>query len=370
MPPEVLAAMTQAAEANVDMAELQAAASRVISEVTGAEAGIVTSGAAAGLTLAACACLTGLDPAKMDRLPDTEGLPNEVIIPRMHRTSYDHALRAAGARLVEVGFNDRTVGCGVRGLEKWEIEEAIGPLTVALAYTATPDSGISLRELADVAEAHGLPVIVDAAAQLPPVENLRRFINEGASLVVFSGGKGIRGPQASGILCGRRELVAAALLQQLDMDINKDTWAFPEELMPADRVYRLPHHGIGRGFKTGKEEIVGLIVALERFVDPAFRDEMKTRDQWLTEIAERLAEVPGVEVSLSSPGTGKAPRNLELRFADADVLALTRALKSGDPAIEVGEARISEGVLVIKSGALKDGDAPVIADRIRVQLTV
>src|SRR5690606_26196811 len=132
--PEVLQAMQEAAATHVDMAELQAAASRIIARVTRAEAGYVTSGAAAALTLAAAACMAGTDPAAIGRLPDTTGLRDEIIIFRGHRNSYDHAWRAAGARLVEVGFNDRTVGSGVRSLERWELAAALGDKTAAVAY--------------------------------------------------------------------------------------------------------------------------------------------------------------------------------------------------------------------------------------------
>ncbi len=365
MPPEVLAAMAEAAESCVDVAELQAAASRVIARETGAEAGIVTSGAAAALTLGTAACLTGLDAAKMDRLPDTAGMANEVVMCRTHRTGYDHAIRAAGARIVEVGFNDRAVGCGVRGVEPWEIEAAIGPNTVAVAYAATPADEPPLAEVVAVAGAHNLPVLVDAAAQLPPVENLRRFVAAGAALVAFSGGKAIRGPQASGILCGRRDLVAAALLQQLDMDTAPETWNPPPGLIPKDRLRGLPHHGLGRGFKVGKEEIVGLIVALERFAAPATAAEELVRSEaWLTEIAGRLDDVPGVYARLlAADETGGAPA-LEVSLSDGDAWALSRALQAGDPPIHLGEARAGEGVLLVKPGALREGDAAIIAERL------
>ncbi|HSB80447.1 MAG TPA: DegT/DnrJ/EryC1/StrS family aminotransferase [Candidatus Methylomirabilis sp.] len=194
MPPEVLEAMAEAAQSSVDIAELQARASAVIAECTGAEAGLVTSGAAAALTLGTAACLTGLNVARMEQLPDTEGMPNEVLMCRSHRTTYDHAIRAAGARIREVGFNDRIAGAGVRGVEPWEMAAAITPQTVAIAYTASGSNDPPLREVAAVGREHGLPVIVDAAAQLPPSANLRRFIAEGATLVAFSGGKAIRGP--------------------------------------------------------------------------------------------------------------------------------------------------------------------------------
>ena len=364
---DVLAAMNEASEASVDMAELQSAASDVIAQATGAEAGIVTAGAAAALTLATSACLTGLDPAKMDRLPDTSDMPNEVVIARMQRTSYDHAIRAAGAKLVEIGFNDRAAGCGVRGVDSWEIEAAIGPSTIAIAYGASQSTVLPLRDVVSVAQAHGLPVIVDAAAQLPPVDNLRRFIAEGASLVAFSGGKAIGGPQASGILCGRRDLVAAALLQQLDMDIDVQTWRPQSKLICLQEIRGLPHHGIGRGFKVGKEEIAGLIVALDRFASSHFEQVFRRWHQLLDVIEQQLRGLPGVEVSLfsgsSNPKTD-APPVLELRFPGRDVRAISRALKAGTPPVEVGEARIDDGILVIKPNALKDDDAKLVAQRI------
>lgn len=369
MAPEVLTAMAEAAEASIDMAELQTAASDVIARITGAEAGIVTSGAAAGLTLATSACLTGFDFAKMARLPDTSGMPNEVVIARTHRTAYDHAIRAAGARLVEIGFNDRAVGSGVRGVEKWEIDAAIGPATVAIAYTAFRSSGLSLGDVVSVADRHGIPVIVDAAAQLPPVENLRRFTDEGASLVVFSGGKAIGGPQSSGVLCGRRNLIAAALLQQLDMDVDLETSALPNGLLPLGKLTGLPHHGIGRGFKTGKEEIVGLLVAIERFAGCAFEEDQQRRLQWLEEIRSRLESSLGDRVSLALVAESGAAPYLELGLSRSEARALSRTLKTGEPPIELSEVRADQGVLMIRPGALKEGDSDLIADRLTTLLS-
>jgi L-seryl-tRNA(Ser) seleniumtransferase len=368
MAAEVLEAMAQAAGANVDMAELQAGASRVIARCTGAEAGIVTSGAAAALTLGMAACLTGLDIVRMERLPDTQGIPNEVVVPRTHRTGYDHAIRAAGARLVEVGFNDRGTGAGVRDVEAWEIEAAITPRTAALAYTATPASRPPLAEVAALGERHRLPVLVDAAAQLPPRENLRRFLGEGATLVAFSGGKAIRGPQSSGILCGRRDLIAAAALQMLDMDVAPETWQPPETLIPLRELKGIPHHGLGRGFKVGKEEIVGLIVALERFValDPEAEEAA-----WLAGlrlIAERLEAVAHVSTRLfSGKDTGRFPL-LELALHETE-LGLTawdvsRALQRGGPPVHLSERRASEGVLTVNPAGLREGDAEIVAARL------
>ena len=196
----VIAAMSAASQLCVDMAELQARASRIISQCTGAEAGIVTAGAMAGLLAGAAACIAGLDPIKMAKLPDTDGMRNEFIVARSHRNSYDHGVRAAGARLVEVGLPDRLTACGVRDTEAWEIASAIGERTAGILYLASSDSRPALEQVVRVAHAARLPVLVDAAAQLPPAHNLKRFIEAGADLVVFSGGKSIGGPSASGIL--------------------------------------------------------------------------------------------------------------------------------------------------------------------------
>jgi L-seryl-tRNA(Ser) seleniumtransferase len=364
--------MAEAGRSFVDLAELQAAASRVIADCTGAEAGYVTSGAAAALTLATAACLTGLDPARMERLPHVEDLPHEVIMCRSHRTGYDHAIRAAGARIREVGFNDRATGAGVRGVEPWEIEAAITPGVVAVAYTMTPAPDPPLREVVEVAHRHRLPVIVDAAAALPPRENLRRFVAEGADLVAFSGGKAIRGPQSTGILCGRRELIAAAALQQLDMDVAPETWAPPPSLIPRERLRGVPHHGLGRGFKVGKEEIVGLVVALERFVRQDLEAEIARLADRLEAIAQRLRGIPHVETRLRPPAeTGRFPQ-LEVRVDERalgqSAVAVIRALLAGDPPVHLSERRASAGVLTVCPEGLRDGDEGVIAERLRAVL--
>src|SRR5262245_54368046 len=182
MPPEVLDVMREAAHSFVRIEDLQEAASREIAEATGAEAGIVTSGASAALTIAVSACMTGLEPEKMNRLPDTEGMKNEVVVQRGHRNDYDHALRLAGARIVDVGFPYATF--------PYEIEKAIHGRTAAIFFLAGEDQGtVPISEVVRIAHRHEVPVIVDAAAELPPPENLRAFISSGADLVAYSGGK-------------------------------------------------------------------------------------------------------------------------------------------------------------------------------------
>ena len=363
LPDAVAQAMLEASQACVDMAELQACASQVIARVTGAEAGYVTSGAAAGLLLGTAACVTGLDPGRMGRLPDTRGMRNQVVVVRSQRNFYDHAIRGAGVRLVEVGIPDRFSGAGVRDAEAWEIADAITDRTAAVHYVATPWSRPSLAEVIRVAHQAGLPVLVDAAAQLPPVDNLRRFIAEGADLVVFSGGKALRGPQASGILCGRRDLVMAAALQNLDLDVEWALWDPPPSLIDKARLPGAPHHGIGRPCKVGKEEVAGLLTALELFVaeDPALR-----RAGWVAALGvlqDRLGTLRGATVE--QDGRGEVPV-LRLALAGSgDALRLLQGLQSGRPAIHADPSRLADGVVLFNPSCLRPGEPEVIAERVR-----
>jgi L-seryl-tRNA(Ser) seleniumtransferase len=356
MAPEVIQAMAAASRASVDIAELQDAASKRIAEATGAEAGLVTTGAAAALTLAAAAAIAGWDVAKMAALPHAENIPRDILIPRTHRTGYAHALAAAGARLIDIGHNDRATGAGVRGLEAWEIEAALTPSVVAVAASANAATMVDLPVMAAVCKASRIPLIVDAAAQLPPKENLRRFTALGADLVAFSGGKALGGPQASGILAGRRDLVASALLQQLDMDVAPETWR-PPSLIDRANLRGVPHHGIGRGFKAGKEEIVGLLTALDRFVkadDAAANAALEAR---LREIA---AQLDGAKVRLvPAAETGRAP---VLEIAAPDALAVSARLQRGDPPVHLSERHAARGVLTLDPQVLlPEHDAPLAA---------
>ncbi|MFT5087483.1 MAG: D-glucosaminate-6-phosphate ammonia-lyase [Candidatus Latescibacterota bacterium] len=369
MRPEVGEAMKAASQHCVDIAQLQARASEIIVEYTGAEAGYVTSGAAAGLLLGTAACVTGLDPGKMNRLPDTTGMKNEVIMARSHRNFYDHAVRSVGIKLVEVGIADRFSGAGLRDTEGWEIGAAINENTAAVVYVLYAHTQPSLAEVVAAAHAHGVPVIVDAAGQLPPIENLKRFINEGADLVAFSGGKAIGGPQSSGILCGRRELIAAAALQHMDLDVMPELWRPPAQLIDKTQLPGAPQHGIGRPCKVGKEEIVGLLTALRLFVeeDPALR-----RQRWLSMMEElvtgcgelahaqiavvvdrKRAEVPTVRLELDEEKAG------------ISALELVEKLECGEPNIAANPTYVSDGAVVFGPMCLKEGEAGVIAARLR-----
>jgi len=370
MHPEVAAAMAQATALCVDMAELQAAASAAIARATGAEAGYVTAGAAAGLLLATAACMTGLDPGRMNRLPDTTGMKNEVLVARSQRNFYDHAVRAAGARLVEIGLPDRVSGAGVRDAEPWEYADAINERTAAVLYVASPEARPDLTDVAAVAHAAGVPVIVDAAGQLPPAANLRRFVAEGADAVVFSGGKAIGGPQGSGILAGRRDLVMAAALQNLDLDIPFALWTPPPGLIDKDRLKGIPHHGIGRSSKVGKEQVVGLLAALERF---AGEDDATRRAPWLARmraLADALKPLNNAAVELRDEG--HPVPTVALRLAPAAGLgadALLLALQTGTPPIYADPSEARSRTVVFVPTCLQDDEVPVIARRVRDVVT-
>ena len=367
MPPEIAAAMQEATQHCVDMAQLQGRASEIIADTTGAEAGMVTAGASAGLLLGTAACLAGLDPARMNRLPDTNGMPDEAVVVRSQRNFYDHAVRAAGARLVEVGIADRFSGAGVRDAEAWEIDDAIGERTACVFYVAQPSSRPSLAAVAAVAHAKGVPVLVDAASQLPPTRNLRRFLEEGADLVSISGGKAILGPQGSGILCGRRDLVASALLQSLDHDLFFEQWRPPPALFGGLNLRGLPQHGIGRSCKVGKEQIVALLVALRLFVGEDIGERNQRCLGRLKDIEDHFEPEIARGVRIEKGASGAEPclvLDVASRPHGPSAFELVIALQDGSPSIHVDPSLVDDGQVVMRALCLKDGDAPVIARRV------
>ena len=204
-------------------------------------------------------------PRGCEQLPDTSGLACEFVVAREQRSGYDHAVRAAGARLIEVGFHEIVANAGVRRAETWEYETAFCDQTAGVFYVYDPDSKPPLAELVVRAHKRGVCVLVDAAGELPPRDNLTTLVDTGADLVAFSGGKAIRGPQGTGILCGRRDLIAAAALQMLDLDEHWELWDPPRKFIDKSRLPGLPRHGIGRGMKVSKEEVVALLAALDLF---------------------------------------------------------------------------------------------------------
>jgi seryl-tRNA(Sec) selenium transferase len=338
---DVVDAMAQAARSFVRIGDLQEAASRQIAELTGAEAGYVTTGAAAALTLGAAAMLARLDPDRMDRLPDTGAGLSDIVVHRAHRNPYDHLVRAAGARLVEFG-DDGSTGEAMAG--------RIGPATAGAFFHGQAEAvGLPLVDVVRIAHARGLPVLVDASMSLPPRSNLRRYIDAGVDLVAFSGGKTIGGPQASGFLAGRRELLLSVGLQQQDMDVLPVTWA-RRSLLESGALARPPTHGIGRSMKTGKEEIVGLLVALRRYAD---RDESEERRSWeaLTgRLAETLSGVPGLSAWTEPAQADGRPVPMTALRVDPDVygrtaVELVRTFEAQDPIIMLADHEAEAGIL-------------------------
>jgi L-seryl-tRNA(Ser) seleniumtransferase len=354
MHPEVTAAMVEAATACVDMVALQAAASARIAAATGAESGLVTSGAAAGLLLATAACMARLDLAAMAQLPRASGLPDEVVMVRSQRNAYDHAVRTAGARIVEVGLPDRFAGAGERDAEPWEIAAAIGPRTAAVLWVADEAARPDLEAVVAVAHERQVPVIVDAAAELPPRANLRRPIAAGADLVTFSGGKALGGPQASGILAGRRDLIMSAALQMLDLDMAFEVFQPPASFIDKALLPGLPRNGVGRPCKAGKEEIAGLLVALERFLaedDDAMAARLavplRAIMAGLPELPLMLVEgpVPRLRLEAGSPGRARA---------------IERALRQEQPQVFLEPGELEHGRLWISPMCLTPGNPELI----------
>lgn len=370
--PDVTDAMAEAARHCVQIEELQEAAGSYLAEVTGAEAGYVTAGAAAGLTLGAAACIAGLDVGAMDRLPDTTGLRDEIIIQRPHLTAYSHALRLSGARLVEVGY----LGYPGGGYSwPWQIEAAITARTAALAWSVGGGPGVAtLEEVVAIGRRHGLPVIVDAAAALPPPENLCRFIAAGADLVAFSGGKAIGGPQASGLLVGRGDLIESVALQHQDMDVYPLTWSWRERYLTTGKLPGPPHHGIGRPMKVGKEEIVGLMVALRRFLARDFPAERRQQVARLTTIVEALSRLPGVEATILDDSRAPRPYPLAVIHLDEATLgrtaeAIINELIDGDPRVAVTQGFLHERALGVNPAVLQPGEEIIVAARLREVLS-
>jgi len=368
--PEVSEAMAEASRRCVDIAHLQAAAGAYIAEVTGAEAGYVTAGAASGLMLAAAACIAGHDLAAMNRLPDTTGLRNEIIVARSHRNMYDHAIRTAGARLIEVGVADRYAGAGVRDAEPWEYAAEINERTAAVYYVQAPGNRPSLAEVAAAVEPRGIPLIVDAAGQLPPMDNLRRFIAEGADLVCFSGGKAIGGPQASGILAGRKDLVMSVAMQHLDMDTAPHRWNPPASLIDRDAISGMPRDGIGRICKVGKEEIAGLVTALRLALEDDASGAM--RGAWSRRIAALAEGLTGLNNATLTIRDDPERDPCPMLAIDLDESALGRSAESvlielerGSPAIHVEPGEVEQGTLLVNPQCLQDSETAIIAEQMR-----
>ena len=341
--PEVLEVMAGAARIMVNVDELNRKAGEEIARLTGAEAGFVCSGAAGGLVLQAAACIAGQDPVKMRQLPDTTGMKNEIIIQNMHRFPYEQAYRAGGAKLVEVGDS--------RYSHPWELEGAIGENTAAVAFLCAPLTNrraIPLAQVCEIAHSHGVPVVVDAASMLPPRKNIKKFLDEGADMVAFSGGKGIRGPQGTGILCGRADLIEAAA------------------------AHANPAQFLGRPMKVAKEEIVGLVTALSMFLEEDEEAEMRAYRTQAERVVDALSEVPGLKITLEHDEYDYLIPHALLHFGPdwhgPSRNEIAKALEQGEQAIYLHQLGQPDE-LAVDPLNLTEEETAIVIRRLREELT-
>ena len=338
--PEVVSAMADASRVNVDMAELLAAVGARIAELLGAEAAAVTSGAAAGLVLSAAACMTRDDPEKIGMLPATQRLKGEILMFASQGTSYANYIRQSGAKLLMLEPTD-------------SLADAIGESIAAFVYFAGLKEGScpTLSECASVCQNRGVPVIVDAAGRMPTRQNVRHLLSDGADLLLYSGGKAIGGPQPSGIICGRPDLVRACFLSAC------------------------PHSGIGRPMKVGREEAMGLLRALELFLERDHAADNEARRAKLETIQCALADMPGLEVRLSQRSHHDDPvpsvyirPDTELGLPSARAAAAELgAGHDGRPPVAVWPE--GDEVFVCAT-MLQDGDEDIVAQRLREVFTL
>jgi uncharacterized pyridoxal phosphate-dependent enzyme len=315
--PEVRAAQTEASHHFVNMVELQQAVGRRLAELTGAESGMITSGAAGALAASTAACMAGSDPQKIWQLPDPTGMKHEVIMVG-GRSAFDNAIRLTGAKLVLVETP----------------EEIANAITADTAMIYTTDLGDKLvRELA-VAKEHNVPMLLDDAAGIPPADNLKLYANMKIDLYTFSGGKGLQGPQCSGVLLGRKDLIDAAMR-------NSAPW----------------EGAVCRPMKVGKEEVIGCLTAVETWlkIDPK-----KLYSEWnarVDRIAKLVETVPGVKTETYVPDDGNRYPTLKISW-DQQGWGFTLAdcvqqLRAGDPVIEVLGADNPSLVPAVREGIQK-----------------
>lgn len=334
--PEVLAASKAAAAHFVQYDELAFGVGRRLAEITGAQWGVVSSGCAAGLKHVTAACVTGGNPEKLIRIPDLTGMEKtEVIIPRYSRNPYDHAIKNIGVRIITVESPD-------------EMKQAINSRTAMIYLMSGDESGkgqpFSLEVIASIAKPKNIPVLVDAAAEILTIPNVH--LEQGATVVAYSGGKAICGPQCAGLLLGKKDILMSA-------------WQASS-----------PHHGPGRDNKVGKEEMLGMLAAVEAWTARDHQAEWKTWLSWLDTIAKKVSKIDGVETSVHEP-TGLSNRSPVLNIAwDPEKLHITAEEVAEDfartkPRIAIGgRSRDGKTSLSITTGQMQPGNDKVVAERI------
>ena len=332
MPPEVIDAITYASKHYVMLDELHDRVGERIATLLHCEAAMVTSGAASALTLGTAAVLTGTDQKKIVDLPNLAGMKSEVIIQKSHRFGYDHAVRNCGVRLVEVETRE-------------EMERAINPQTAMMLFYNNNNSEGRIRdeEFTQIGKKHNVPTLNDAAADVPPVENLWKYTKMGFDLVAFSGGKGLRGPQSAGLLLGRKDVIAAARLNA-------------------------PPNGnsVGRGMKVNKEEMVGMLAALELYLAKDHAAEQRDFEARAETIRSSVAAVPGVKAEIFVPEVANHVPHVRITWD-----AATRAMSATDAVnkLRAGEPSIgtrSEGnAVVVGVWMMRPGEEKIVARRLR-----
>jgi L-seryl-tRNA(Ser) seleniumtransferase len=335
MPPEVVAAWSDAARHFVNLVELQDKVGRRIAELIGVEAALVTTGAAGSLLLATAAVVTGGDGPKIAKLPDTTGMKNEVILQKTHRSCYDNQFTSVGARLVEVETAD-------------EVRRATGPRTALMFFMNKEDAlgRINRQAWLALAQANHVTTLLDAAADVPPLDRLAGYNRMGFDLVAFSGGKAMRGPNDTGLLLGHRNLIEAAAR---NTNPNCGT--------------------IGRGLKVSKEDMIACLAAVDRFVHLDHAAENREFLRRIGVIEEAIRGIATVETERITPGIANEVPHLMVDWNEARVgvtkAQVTRRLGDGDPPIKIGRISNSgERGILISVLTLQAGEERVVAERL------
>ena len=336
---ETLAAMREVSSSFVQMEEMLIAAGEEIGRLVGVEAATVTSGASGGLVVQAAAAIARDDPELIARLPMADDIPNELIIQRRQRFVYDHLYLGAGARLVEVGNSE---GCDLD-----ELIGAISEKTAGVIHLESPfknRGAVPLPDLVEAAHERGIPVLCDAASMLPPRANLTKFVNQGADLVSFSGGKGIRGPQSTGILLGNATWVEYA------------------------RLNNAPYATAARGQKVSREEIAGILAALRTFVDEDEEAETQNYKRQMEFVVDLVAEVPGVRAMVEHDYDHYIPHAVIYftpRWKGPDMETVRDILMAGNPRVYVSPTFGPDPGIQFDALNIQDGELEIAAECVR-----
>lgn len=345
LPGKMQAAMEEANECFVDMEELLDKSGKAVGELLGAEAALVTSGCFAALVLGAAAIMTGKDKEKIARLPDTTGMKNEFLIQKGTRYHYDRCVSVPGGKLVEVGEE--------HGTTAEQLEAAIGPATAGILYLAHAEGTegiLSLPEVVGIAGRKGVAVLLDAAAEVYPLERMRKRARSGANLVCF-GGKYFGSTHSTGVLCGRKEMVEAATLNNFIAYEAKD------------------NRSLGRGYKVDRQEVIVTVVALQEWFTMNHEERFSVQERRIETIAEGLAGIPHVKAQRmwERRGPWKQLRiDLDEAALGKTAASIVEALREGDPSIWVD---VDGNQMYVGVHTLREGEDKVIAERLRQLLT-